>query len=119
MFFKTARRNISYVAECLSDRPLDLYKTSNAAYLRQWLLEKGLSISSVQRTFGVVRAVVNFAIAELGLECKNAFIGIYMPTEHLGKTRHPVCRRVPIDLRAQFAASTIRHSLQTKDYSEA
>ncbi len=37
----------------------------------------------------------------------------------LRKTTYQFCRRVPIDLRAQFAASTIRHSLQTKDYSEA
>jgi len=67
MFFRTARRNIDYVVECLSDRPLDLYKTSDAAQLRQWLLEKGLSISSVQRAFGVVRAVAHFTIAEWGL----------------------------------------------------
>ena len=65
MFFRTARRNIDYVVDCLADRPLDMYKTSDAAQLRQWLLEKGLSISSVQRTFGVVRAVTNFAIADL------------------------------------------------------
>jgi len=37
----------------------------------------------------------------------------------LRKTTYQFCRRVPIDLRAQFAASTIRYSLQTKDYSEA
>jgi hypothetical protein len=90
MFFRTARRNIDYVVGCLSDRPLDLYKTSDAAQLRQWLLEKGLSISSVQRTFGVVRAVTNFAIAELGLGIPNNFIGIYLPTIHLGEKRRPI-----------------------------
>ena len=109
-FFQTARRNISYVVECLSDRPLDLYKTSDAAYLRQWLLEKGLSISSVQRTFGVVRAVVNFAIAEMGLEISNKFIGVYLPTKHLGEKRKPIaqdklkdlqqaCMRIDDDIR--------------------
>jgi hypothetical protein len=34
------------------------------------------------------------------------------------KTTYQFCRRVPIDLRHQFAAPTIRHSLQTKDYPE-
>ena len=61
MFLRTGRRNIDYVIDCLSDRPLDMYKTSDAAQLRQWLLEKSLSINSVQRTFGVVRAVTNFS----------------------------------------------------------
>ena len=54
------------------------------------MLEKGLSISSVQRTFGVVRAVTNFAIAELGLGIQNNFIGIYLPTTHLGEKRRPI-----------------------------
>ena len=101
MFFRTARRNIKYVAECLSDRPLDMYKTSDAAQLRQWLLEKGLSISSVQRTFGVVRAVTNFAIAELGLGIQNNFIGIYLPTINLGEKRRPIPTDKLIKLQKQ------------------
>jgi integrase len=101
MFFRTARRNIDYVVDCLSDRPLDLYKTSDAAQLRQWLLEKGLSISSVQRTFGVVRAVTNFAIAELGLGINNNFIGIYLPTAHLGEKRRPIPTDKLTNLQAQ------------------
>ena len=35
MFFRTARRNIDYVVDCLADRPLDMYKASDAAQLRQ------------------------------------------------------------------------------------
>jgi integrase len=101
MFFRTARRNIDYVVDCLADRPLDMYKTSDAAQLRQWLLEKGLSISSVQRTFGVVRAVTNFAIAELGLGIQNNFIGIYLPTIHLGEKRRPIPTDKLIKLQKQ------------------
>jgi integrase len=101
MFFRTARRNIKYVAECLSDRPLDMYKTSDAAQLRQWLLKKGLSISSVQRTFGVVRAVTNSAIAELGLGIQNNFIVIYLPTIHLGEKRRPIPTDKLIKLQKQ------------------
>jgi len=35
------------------------------------------------------------------------------------KSTYQFCRRVPIDLLVQFPSSTIRHSLQTKDFSEA
>ena len=35
------------------------------------------------------------------------------------KSTYQFCRRVPIDLRAQFPNLAIRHSLQTKDFSEA
>ena len=86
MFFRPARRNIDYVVDCLDDRPLDMYKISNTAHLGQWLLKKGLSINLVQRTFGVVRAVANFAIADLRLGIQNNFVGIYLPViTHLGE----------------------------------
>ena len=35
------------------------------------------------------------------------------------KSTYQFCRRVPNDLRLKFSNPTIRHSLQTKDYSEA
>ena len=35
------------------------------------------------------------------------------------KSTYQFCRRVPLDLRLKFPSTTIRHSLQTKDYSEA
>jgi|TARA_B110000908_G_scaffold22756_1_gene25779 integrase len=101
MFFRTARRNIDYVIDCLADRPLDMYKTSDAAQLRQRLLEKGLSISSVQRAFSVVRAVTNFTISELGLGIRNNFIGIYLPTIHMGEKRRPIPTDKLIKLQKQ------------------
>lgn len=66
-------------------------------------LEKGLSISSVQRTFGVVRAVANFTIAGLGLGIQNNFIGIYLPTAHLGEKRRPI----PTDKLAKLQAQCL------------
>jgi hypothetical protein len=35
------------------------------------------------------------------------------------KSTYQFCRRVPLDLRLKFPNPTIRHSLQTKDFSEA
>jgi hypothetical protein len=41
------------------------------------------------RVFSVVKAIVNFCFKELGLDCKNAFLGIYFPSEK-SKKRHPI-----------------------------
>jgi len=65
----------------LGSRPLDCYSTADAAEFRQWLVDKGLGNTSLQRIFGVVKAVVNFTIKEQGLDCKNAFAGVYLPSE--------------------------------------
>ena len=89
LFFSHARRNISYVIACLGSRPLDCYSSADAATFRQWLTDKKLSNTSLARIFGVVKAVVNFSIKEQGLECKNAFSGVYIPAE-ANKKRYSV-----------------------------
>ena len=89
LFFSHARRNISYVIACLGSRPLDCYSSADAATFRQWLTDKKLSNTSLARIFGVVKAVVNFSIKEQGLECKNAFSGVYIPAEN-NKKRYSV-----------------------------
>ncbi|HSG60583.1 MAG TPA: hypothetical protein VLA24_04035, partial [Pseudomonadales bacterium] len=90
MFFNTTRRNIGYLTDCLGNQPLNNYSTADAAVLRQWLQDKGLSNSSVQRTFGVIKAVVNFAINEHGLDLKNPFANVYLPAAYDKKQRHPL-----------------------------
>ena len=89
LFFSHAKRNISYLVSCLGSRPSDCYSTADAAKFRQWLIDKGLGNTSLQRIFGVVKAVVNFSIKEQGLECKNAFSGVYLPSE-VTKKRLPI-----------------------------
>ena len=89
LFFSHAKRNVSYVVACLGSRSLDCYSTADAAVFRQWLLEKGLGNTSLLRIFGVVKAIVNFCIRERGLECKNAFAGVYLPAEN-NKKRYPI-----------------------------
>jgi hypothetical protein len=73
LFFSHARRNISYLVSCLGSRPLDCYSSADAAALRGWLTERGLSSASLVRIFGVIKAVINFCIKEQGLDCKNVF----------------------------------------------
>ena len=51
--------------------------------------KKGLGNTSLYRIFGVVKAIVNFCIRERGLDCKNAFAGVYLPSEN-NKKRYPI-----------------------------
>lgn len=109
-FEVTTNRNINYVVKCLGNRSLDLYSTADGAAFRDWLVKKGLSGSSVKRSFSCVKAVVNLAISENGLVCKNAFEGVYMPDKSDSIKRMPIsnqsltivqseCRRFDDDLR--------------------
>ena len=82
-------RNIGYVIDHLGDRPLDTYSSSDAASFRDWLIDRGLSISSIRRIFGTVRAVINLTIQEQGLGCANGFSKIYLPDEE-AETRQPI-----------------------------
>ena len=89
LFFSHAKRNVSYVITCLGSRPLNCYSSADAATFRQWLSEKGLGSTSVIRVFSVIKAIVNFCIKEQGLDCKNAFSGVYLPSEN-NKKRYPI-----------------------------
>ena len=89
LFAPHAKRNVSYLIECLGDRPLDCYNGHDAGKFRDWLVEKGLGRSSQQRIFSVVKAIVNFNIREFGLNCRNAFSGVYLPSETV-KKRQPI-----------------------------
>jgi len=89
LFAPHAKRNVSFLIECLGDRPLDCYNGHDAGKFRDWLVEKGLGRSSQQRIFSVVKAIVNFNIREFGLNCRNAFSGVYLPSETV-KKRQPL-----------------------------
>jgi integrase len=98
-FITTARRNIDYVIKCLGCRPIDQYTSADAAKYRDWLVEKGLASSSVKRVFSSVRAVVNLAINELGVDSKNAFAGVYLAFRGDAKKRKPLSNKTLIHLQ--------------------
>ena len=79
IFIRGANRNINYVIELLGDLPIDNYNSKDAASFRDWLLEKGLIVSSVKRVFSSVRAIINLIIQEHGLGINNPFSKTYMP----------------------------------------
>ena len=85
LFFTVAERNVGYVEECLDDRPLDAYTSSDAAKFRDWLIDRSLSTSSIKRIFSTIRAVFNLTIQEQGLDCSNAFANTYLPTDERPK----------------------------------
>jgi len=85
LFFTVADRNIGYVIECLGDRPLDAYSSSDAAKFRDWLINRSLSTSSIKRIFSTIRAVFTLTIQEQGLGCSNAFANTFLPSDERPK----------------------------------
>ena len=78
-FIRGANRNIKYVIELLGDLPIDDYNSKDASKFRDWLIEKGLLISSVKRVFSSIRSIINLSISEEGINCINTFSKTYMP----------------------------------------
>ena len=85
LFFTVAERNVGYVIECLGDRPIDTYASSDAAKFRDWLIGRDLSTSSIKRIFSTIRAVFNLTIQEKGVGCSNAFANTYLPSDERPK----------------------------------
>ena len=90
LFFRSSERFVRYVIEGLGDRPLDRYTSADAAAFRDQLFEKGLSSSSVKRTFASIRSIVNLSIKEYGLSCDNAFAQTFIPDRNDVKKRLPI-----------------------------
>ncbi len=98
LFFSAAKRNVGYVLEHLGDRPIDTYSSADAASFRNWLIDRGLTTSSISRIFGTVRAVINLTIQEHGLDCRNAFANIYLPKKAEEK-RKPIPKHEIIQIQ--------------------
>jgi integrase len=90
VFQRGAERNIQSVVDVLGDRPLDEYSSSDAAAYRDYLLKRGLTTNSVKRNFATIRSVINLAIQEHGLDCRNAFSKVYLPDLDDAKKRKPI-----------------------------
>ena len=90
VFHRAATRNVESVIEVLGDRPLDEYKSSDAATFRDFLLNKGLTTASVKRNFAYIRSIINLCIQEHGLHCANAFSKVYLPDLDDSTRRKPI-----------------------------
>ena len=110
LFVRTANRSIKYVIELLGDLPIDVYNSKDASKVRDYLLDRGLLISSVKRIFSSIRSIINLSISEEGISCINAFSKTYMPDNDNIEIRKPIptkdikhiqslCREYDDDLR--------------------
>ena len=89
-FKRTARRNAEYVAKAIGNKPIASFSSSDAAQFRDWCVEQGMTISTVKRVFGSVRAIINLVMREHGIKGSNAFSGTFMPDRGDASTRQPI-----------------------------
>ena len=85
-FHQAAMRNVGVVVDVVGDRPIAEYSTIDAGRVRDAMMAKGLAVLSVKRTFITIKAIINLAIAEHGLDIRNPFSSIFMP-EAVSKKR--------------------------------
>ena len=78
-FTRTANRNVEYIIKVLGNKPIKSYTSLDASKFRDWLIEQGMSLSTVKRVFSSVKAVINLTIQEYGLDINNPFSKTYMP----------------------------------------
>ena len=90
VFIRTANRNTGYVTKLLGDKPISSYSSNEAAHFRDWCIDRGMGIKTVKRVFSSIRAIVNLAIAEEGLDCSNAFARTYFPDDDNAQSRQPI-----------------------------
>ena len=90
VFIRAANRNTQYVTKLLGDRPISSYSSNEAAQFRDWCIDRGMGIKTIKRVFSSIRAIVNLAIAEEGLDCSNAFAKTYFPDDDNTQSRQPI-----------------------------
>lgn len=76
-FRRTAERSCGYVIDACGDKDITSYTKADANAFRDNLIEKGLAGSSITRVIGTVRAVINFAANEVGVDMSNPFGRVY------------------------------------------
>lgn len=76
-FRRAAERACGYLVDAAGEKPLSDYTRADALALRDYLVAKSLSGSSITRILGSIRAVINFNIGELALSHGNPFISVY------------------------------------------
>ena len=76
---QAALRNAGVFINICGNKVLSEYRTTDAGKVRDILIERGLNVLSVKRTFTTIRAIINLSISENGLDIRNAFSYIYMP----------------------------------------
>ena len=84
-FHPAAMRNLGFVVNVVGDKAIADYSTIDAGKVRDAMIAIGLAILSIKRTFITIKAIINLAIAEYGLDIRNPFSAIFMPDADVKK----------------------------------
>ena len=90
LFFQGSERSIRYLKDCLGHNSVDGLMPGDAGLFRDYLLERGMSASSVKRVIASIRAILNLAIRERGLSGPNIFNGVFIPEDPDKRSRPPI-----------------------------
>lgn len=89
-FVTYTERNLGYAVTCLGDLEIEALGRADAGKFRDFLIEKGLSTTSIKRVFATVRAAMNLVISEHGLDRLNPFSGTFIPEVGDKRIRVPI-----------------------------
>ena len=83
-------RNIRYLIDAIGNKDISSYTSSDGSKFREYLLTKGLALSSTKRAFASLRPMINLMIQEHGLDIKNPLMNTYMPDDLNTSKRPPI-----------------------------
>tara|TARA_B100000989_G_C19423142_1_gene419559 strand:- start:310 stop:675 length:366 start_codon:yes stop_codon:yes gene_type:complete len=69
-FHQAAMRSASVIIELCGDKACPDFRTIDAGLLRDTLIDRGFSVASDRRSFSIIKAIFNLAVAEHGLEIR-------------------------------------------------
>lgn len=87
-FETAARRSVSYLLVVTKDKPIDAFVRTDANAFREYLRARGLSKDSIARNLTNIRAIINFASKEHGLQPSSTFSGVYLGEPTVKKKRY-------------------------------
>ncbi|WP_444462031.1 hypothetical protein [Rhodobacter capsulatus] len=107
-----------YLREAVGEKRLLDYTRADANKFRDWLLARGIAGSSIARTIGTLRAVLNFAASEHALDFHKPFQGVQfdatagvadrepVPLPIVRKVKPPAARRMMICAGSSRSSAT-------------
>ena len=90
VFERTVDRNVNYFIEAVGNRDLSDYTSTDGARFRDFLLDKGLVVSSIKRIFSSLGPIIKLMIQEHGLKAISPLVGTYMPSCSKKDKRQPI-----------------------------
>ena len=94
-FHQSVARSVEYLTSVCGDKQVDALTRNDANNFRDYLLDKGLTVSSCRRVISVIRAMLNFVCRESELEEVTAFQAIHFRDEPTSTSK-----RLPIPVTA-------------------